>query len=107
MKLKITSLEQTGIAIFRDKEGKEKYIPLFSDNPCEEARGLFARDMEASVLTDVFYTNQMCNYKIETVVKEFVDKHKFLPENYIEEMVSGFPHMGECAQTLIFVMHRR
>ena len=94
MKLKITSLEQTGIAIFRDKEGKEKYIPLFSDNPCEEARGLFARDMKASIHTDVFYTNQMCNYKIETVVKEFVDKHKFLPENYIEEIVSGFPHVG-------------
>lgn len=94
MKLKITSLEQTGIAIFRDKEGKEKYVPLFSDNPCEEARGLFARDMKAFTLTNVFYTNQMCNYKIETVVKEFVEKHKFLPENYIEEIVSGFPHIG-------------
>lgn len=91
MKLKITSLEQTGVAIFKDKEGNEKHIPLFSDNPCEEARGLFAMDTKASLLTNVFYTNQMCNYKIEMVVKEFVGKNKFLPENYIDEMASGFP----------------
>ena len=90
MKLFRTSIEQTGVAIFVNKEGEEKAVPLFSEEPCEEARDL-RKFITGYMLRDVFYTNNLLDYKIEDLIKDFYDKHGFLPENYTEELAWGFP----------------
>lgn len=93
VKLFKTSIEQTGVAIFINSEGKEKVIPLFTVAPCEEARELrgIIPDYE---LKDVFYTNNLLNYKPEDLIRNFINKHGFLPEPYVDELVSGFPGIG-------------
>ena len=83
-------MEQTGVAIFIDKKGDEKMIPLFSDNPCEEARGLKV-NFEDKILANVFYSNSLLNYKVEDLIEDFVRKYGCLPENYVDELVNGFP----------------
>ena len=88
-KLFRTSVEQTGIAVYIDKNGNEIQRPMFSDNPCEEAREV-AR-LTGDMLVRTFYSNNLLDYKIESLISEFVDKNGFLPENYMEELISGFP----------------
>lgn len=90
VKLFRTSIEQTGAAIFTNSEGEEKVIPLFTEAPCEEARELrgIIPDYE---LKDVYYTNNFFDYKLEDLIRNFINKHGFLPENYMDELVSGFP----------------
>ena len=92
IKLKRTSVTQTGIAILVDKEGNTKQIPLYSNNPCDEARELRELDgLNNYTVKDVFYTNNMMEYKIEKVIENFVRINHFLPESIVDEMVMGFP----------------
>ena len=88
MKLLRTSIQQTGVAIV-DQEGNIKQIPLYSNKPCAEARKL-GRKFGYEVKS-VFYTNSLMDYRIEDCIRDFKEKYGFLPENYIEEIVSGFP----------------
>lgn len=89
MKLFRTSIEQTGVTIVEDNEGNLKQIPLYSNSPCKEAR-VFAGAFGCKI-KDTFYTNSMMDYKIEDCVRDFEEKYGFLPENYMDEMVNGFP----------------
>ena len=82
-----TSMEQTGAAIYKAGD-KEKIIPLFSNNPLNEARSITIGDYQ---LEHVFYTNNLLDYKIEDLIRDFINENKFLPEDYMEELVSGFP----------------
>lgn len=90
VKLFRTSIEQTGIAVFINSKGEEKVIPLFTEAPCEEARELRGI-IPNYFLLDVYYTNNLLDYKPESLIRNFINKHGFLPENYIDELVSGFP----------------
>ena len=103
MKLFRTSIEQTGVAIFVNKEGEEKAVPLFSDEPCEEARDL-RKFITGYTLSDVFYANVkgLIDYRIEDLIKDFYNKHGFLPENYVEELVCGFPYIGGMNKNFCF-----
>ena len=101
LKLFRTSLEQTGVAMFINSEGKEKAVPLFSNEPCEEARKL--RDIFIDYkLKDIYYSNNMIDYKIEDLIKNFKNEHGFLPEDYIEELVCGFPHIPSLKKNFCF-----
>lgn len=88
-KLFRTSIEQTGIAIFLGEYDEEIYRPMFSNNPCAEARDISF--VTGDRLKDVFYSNNLLDYKIEDIIKDFVREHGCLPENYVEELVNGFP----------------
>lgn len=90
VKLFKTSLEQAGVAIFVNSEGEEKVIPLFTEAPCEEARELRSI-IPGYKLKDVYYTNNLLDYKPEDLIRNFINRHGFLPENYVDELVSGFP----------------
>lgn len=82
-------MEQTGVAIFLGEHDEEIHRPLFSNSPCEEARGIAF--MTGDKLRDVFYSNNLLDYKIEDLIKDFVRECEYLPENYVDELVSGFP----------------
>ena len=88
-KLFRTCMEQTGVAIFIGEHDEEIHRPMFSNNPCEEARGVAY--ITGDRLRDVFYSNNLLDYKIEDLIEDFVREHRCLPENYVEELVNGFP----------------
>lgn len=89
-KIKQTSLDQTGIAIFKEKDDY-LYIPLFSLSPVEEADDI-ASYMPGCTKEHVFITNNMMDYKIEDAIKHFrKENENVLPQNLVEELVLGFP----------------
>ena len=89
IKLRRTSIEQTGVVILEDKNGDTRQLPLYSDNPCDEAREV------ASILgcrvVNVYYSNNLMEFKIQDLIRDFIDANNFLPENFMDEMVMGFP----------------
>ena len=89
MKLFRVSVEQTGALVAEDSNKNIKIIPLYSDNPCEEAREII-RDAGYKFI-GTYYSNNLMDYKIEDVIRNFVKRNGFLPENYLGELVSGFP----------------
>lgn len=89
IKLKRTSVEQTGVVIVEDNNGNIKQIPLYSNDPCEEARDVVAH--LGVKLKDTYYTSNLMEYKIEDMVEDFTNDNGFLPENFMDEMVIGFP----------------
>ena len=95
MKLQQTSLEQTGIAILLMKNNEEKHIPLFSLNPVEEANELVRKYFTNSCekIKSVYITNNLMEAKIEDIISTYREKHLCLPENYMEELLSGFPYI--------------
>lgn len=88
-KLFRTCIEQTGIAVYTNKDGEEIRRPMFSNNPQEEAREV--ANLTGDILLCTFYSNNMMDYKIEEEINKFVKRNGFLPENYMEELISGFP----------------
>ena len=91
MKIQQTSLLQTGIAIGLTLDGKEISIPLFSQNPVIDEIPNFKQRFPEIKIKDVFLANSVLKYKIEDTIKEFKETNKFLPENYMNELRSGFP----------------
>lgn len=89
VKLKQTSLDQTGVLLL-SMLGKEKIIPLFSCNPVEEAQELVANYFSEWEKTNIFITNNLLEIKIEDTIEEYKKEYLFLPENYMEELLSGF-----------------
>lgn len=91
MKLFRTSIEQTGAAVLVNiEDGKEKIIPLFTTTPCEEAKEFCGYSSNYRV-KNVFYANPLLDYRIEDLIEDFINRNGFLPENYIDELVCGFP----------------
>lgn len=88
-KLVRTSINQTGASLFiNERTGEEKIIPMFTKNPCEEARGI---QIPNYTLKWTVYSNNLLDYKLDELINDFIAKNKFLPENYVEEIVLGFP----------------
>lgn len=95
MKLQQTSLDQTGIAILELNNGEEKHIPLFSLKPVEEANNI-VRDYFSSYCKNikaVYFTNNLMDSKIEDLIESYRKNRKNLPENYMDELLSGFPYI--------------
>ena len=90
-KLKQTSLDQTGVAIFSLSDKKEKIIPLFSLNPMAEAENMLKMFPSGTELAHVFLANNMLTYKIGDAIDAFTKEHNYLPEDLMDELVSGFP----------------
>ena len=91
-KLKQTSLDQTGIAILKIKD-EYKVIPLFSENPIKEANEVGALFPLGTEVKNVFVANSMLDFKIEDCIKDFQTYlPNTLPEDMMEELVSGFPY---------------
>ena len=93
-KIKQTSLDQTGIVIY-ETDNSLKTIPLFSLTPMEEATQILV-DIEKIThkvcnLKHVFVANNLLDYRVEDAIKNFVNTYNFLPENLMDELVSGFP----------------
>ncbi len=92
-KIKQTSLDQTGIAVIQLING-HKLIPLFSENPMEEANEITLQlPVPIAMIKHVFISNNMLDYKIEDCIRHFqIAFPKVLPEDMMEELVSGFPY---------------
>lgn len=86
-----TSLDQTGIAIYELSNGEEKQIPLFSLEPCKEAREL-ATYMGCEKASHVYITNNLCEYRIEDEIRNYKKEHNgAVPEEFMDQLASGFP----------------
>ena len=68
---------------------------LFSLHPVEEAnelvRNYFTNSCEK--IKSVYITNNLMEAKIEDLISKYREKHLCLPENYMEELLSGFPYI--------------
>lgn len=86
-----TSLDQTGIAIFKlNTTNEEKYVPLFSLTPCEEASEL-TRYIDGE-LKHVFITNNLCDYKIEDEIRDYAKSHNgAISEDLLDQLALGVP----------------
>jgi hypothetical protein len=95
MKLQQTTLDQTGVTILLMKDGEEKHLPLFSLKPIEEAQTLVKRYFNKSCecIKATYFSNNLMEVKIEDVISKYRESHLALPENYMEELVSGFPYI--------------
>lgn len=94
-KLKQISLDQTGVAIL-DIDGTEKVFPLYSNTPSLEAGEVASFYFDAEI-KNVFVTNNMLDYRIEDCIEDYRKNYNssVLPEDYMEELVSGFPFLTE------------
>lgn len=93
MKLQQTSLDQTGVVIIENSENGQKIIPLFSLNPVEEAQSLQSSYFREWEIKHVYVTNNLMQAKIEDIIEEYRKGHENLPEDYMEELLSGFPYV--------------
>lgn len=92
MKLQQKTLDQTGIAILRMEDDSEKQIPLFSCNPVQEAQSLVQNYFpNCKKISSVYFTNNLMETKIEYIISKYREGHACLPEDYMEELLSGFP----------------
>jgi hypothetical protein len=103
MKLQQKSLDQTGVAILEFKDGKRE-IPLFSCNPVAEINSIIENYFSDCIsLKAVYITNNLMETKIEDIIEKYRYKHPCLPENYMNELLSGFPYIiGNEEETLYF-----
>lgn len=90
-----TSLDQTGV-VFINFENSTKIFPLFSlDLTCEAEKlaGTIGKGNPSITVKRVFACNNILDYKIEDLIIDYQKTvNRFiLPENYMEELVSGFP----------------
>lgn len=93
MKLQQTSLDQTGVAVFENNAGEQKIIPLFTLNPVGEAQSLQISYFREWEVKHIYVTNNLMQAKIEDIIEEYRKGHKALPEDYMEELLSGFPYI--------------
>lgn len=92
MKLFKRDINQTGVAIIKIKNGSEKEVPLYSLTPNEEIKSLlpYIKDVQSY---SIYLSNNMMDYRIETCIKEFEERNGFIPEDMLDELVSGFPYV--------------
>ena len=85
-----TSLDQTGIAIFKTETNDEIQIPLFSLSPCEEAKEIGA--YVEGECKHVFITNNLCERHIENEIKDYKKENNgSVSEEFMDQLASGFP----------------
>lgn len=94
-KLKQTDLRQTGIAILELTDGSKKSIPLYSLEIMQEAREITNNYFKDSCkeIKAVYATNNLMATKIEDTISLYLETYKGLPEDYMEELLSGFPYI--------------
>ena len=97
-----TSIDQTGIAIFKSENNESINIPLFSLTPFDEAEEL-AVYVEGE-LKDIFISNNLCDYRIEDEIRDYKKKNLgSIPEEFMEQLASGFPFVNNGSE-LLFLM---
>ena len=74
------------------EDDSEKQIPLYSCEPVQEARTLVQNYFSnCKKISAVYFTNNLMKTKIEDIIRKYRENHICLPENYMEELLSGFP----------------
>lgn len=89
-----TNLNQTGVAIFSCKDEEDIIIPLFGRAPLIEARSIEAEGHilpNNYSLKNTFISNNLLDYRIEDAIKDFINREGFLPEDMVDDIVTGFP----------------
>ena len=104
MKLQQINLDQTGVAILTFNDRSEKIIPLFSCNPIQEIQEMAELYFPQCTIQSVYFTNNLMETKIESIISKYRETNIGLPEDYMEELISGFPyiHGNEFENTIIF-----
>ena len=98
-----TSLDQTGIAIFKTENDEKISIPLFSLAPFDEADEL-STYIEGEVKRDVFISNNLCDYRIEHEIRDYKKENAgSIPEEFMDQLASGFPFINDGSE-LLFLM---
>ena len=108
MKFQQKNLDQTGVAVL-SVNGEEKIVPLYSLQPVEEAMqiadslkisrinssktGIELTKVTNVDVTNVYVTNNLMETKIEDIIEKYRISHANLPEDYMEELLSGFPYI--------------
>lgn len=91
MRLQQKSLFQTAIAIVIMEDGSERQIPLFSSKPFMDEVPKLQERLPIAEVKHVYLSNNLMKYKIENTIEAFVSTHGYLPENFMNELRSGFP----------------
>ena len=91
-KLQQTSLDQTGMAILYIN-GEEKHIPLFSLDPYTESEDMIQKYFPNCEKFKVYVTNNLLLTPIEDTIEDYCIGKLNLPEDYMEELLSGFPYI--------------
>lgn len=89
IKLKQTSLEQTGVALIEEEDGSFSQIPLYSSKPTQEAYS-FGQRFNVRV-RHVFYTNNIIGICKE--LQDYISKFHSLPRSIMEDLRCGFSHI--------------
>ena len=98
-----TSLDQTGMAIFKTENDEEIQVPLFSLTPCEEAREL--NTYIDGELKHVFITNNLCEYRIENEIEAYKNEHNgAVSEELMDQLASGFPFIEDLEKNQVRIM---
>jgi hypothetical protein len=100
MKFQQKNLDQTGVAVLSVNE-EEKIVPLYSLQPVEEAMQIADsirdsyKDRYVNVeIKNVYITNNLMETKIEDIIEKYrISYPNTLPEDYMEELLSGFPYI--------------
>lgn len=90
-RLKQINLDQTGIVILGSEDSALKYIPLFSLSPFEEASEI-SKDLNMEI-AHIFITNNLLEEGPEVEIKKFIMKNNYLPEDYMEKILTGFSYI--------------
>jgi len=86
-------MDQTGVAILIMPNGKEKIVPLFSCHPHREADDM-VKVLGAVKVKSFFLANNLLDVHIEDIISEYKKAYKSLPEDLMDELVSGFPFIS-------------
>ena len=92
MKLYQRNLDQTGVAIIEIGLENVYEVPLYSLEPVQEAQDLAKKYFPlGAIIKSIYVTNNLMSTKIEDIIKIYRKTHLDLPEDLMEELVSGFP----------------
>ena len=92
-KLQQRNLDQTGVALLKIND-TEKEIPLYSLEPVQEAQEIVKNYFpDCHEISAVYVTNNLMTTKIEDIISQYEKDHLDLPEDMVNELVSGFPNI--------------
>ena len=90
MELQQKSLLQTAVAVFTNLEGAEIQVPLFSKKPIAGEVPALLKRFPNLKLKHVYFSNALLGTALATSILEFVYKYGILPENYLNDLRTGF-----------------
>ena len=87
MRLVHKNLRHTGYAIFKDKNGVEEIVPMFTNDLLEEST--FLENKYGKDVVGVYGARILMEDLLEGI-KRFKKTHGIIPQNLVEELRTGF-----------------